>query len=78
MKTCKIVLRQGEAGLYRVERFTNTVELEVGMMVPRDKVREWTTLSRVQVEIVGMVDDEAEDERLLGDNDSHQFKIALG
>jgi hypothetical protein len=61
MKTCKIVLLQDGNG-FEVSRFSNTVQLSIGMRVPASRVAEWCAMSRVQVDIVGTVkrDDDSE------------------
>ena len=62
MKVCRVVLRDcAEPGLYRVERFTNTTQLRVGMIVPGDRVAEWCAMKRVNVIIEGKVEDKADD-----------------
>lgn len=58
MKVCKVTLRQGIGGLYRIDKVSNTTELQLGSYVPRDKVREWCAMKRVNVEIVGLVEEE--------------------
>jgi hypothetical protein len=62
MKTLKITLRQSDAGQFRVERFTNTVQLSVGQLVPVATVENWCAMARVQVEVIGMVQDEEDSE----------------
>lgn len=56
MKVCKITLRQAPGGLYQVERVSNTTELSIGALVPKDRVREWCSMKRVNVDIIGLVD----------------------
>ena len=55
MKTVKIILRQAGNGLFQVERFTNTTQLSIGMLVPVKRVTEWCAMTRVQIEVIGMV-----------------------
>ncbi len=57
MKTCKITLRQA-GNLFRVDRFTNTTQLSIGMMVDRERVNNWCAMGLVQVEVVGVVEEE--------------------
>jgi hypothetical protein len=42
---------------FRVEKFTNTVQLSIGQLVPVNKVEAWCCAERIQVECVGMVED---------------------
>jgi hypothetical protein len=65
MKVCSIRLRQ-DGNLFRVESFTNTVELSVGMMVPKDKVAEWCSMKRVNVAVIGAVQEAEESPELEG------------
>jgi hypothetical protein len=62
MKTVKITLLQ-DGGEFEIVKFTNTVQLSVGMRVPVSRVEEWCCMSRVQVDIVGQVKAE-EDEQI--------------
>ena len=61
MKICKVYLRQSGPDTFRVARFSNTTQLSVGMEVPRERVAEWCTMKRVNVDIIGMVEDETEE-----------------
>lgn len=58
MKLCKIKLREDGPSLYRVISYSNTTLLTVGMVVPRERVAEWCTMKRVNVDIVGAVEEE--------------------
>ena len=60
MKVCKVTLREAGPGLYRVENYTNTTQLTIGMMVPRERVAEWCGMKRVNVVIAGRVEDDEE------------------
>ena len=54
MKTITVRLTQEpEKGLYRVKSFANTVDLQVGQIVQREKVMEWCAWARVNVYVVG-------------------------
>jgi len=55
MKTCKIKLRQVDGSTFRVESFSNTVELHIGQHVSRATVQAWTAMARVYVDVLGMV-----------------------
>ena len=55
MKIVKITLRQAGNGLFQVEKFSNTVQLSVGMTVESSRVAEWCAMARVQVDCIGMV-----------------------
>lgn len=55
MKTIAIHLTQEPApGLYRVARFTNTVQLSVGMLVKAADVEHWCATPRINVHVDGL------------------------
>ena len=62
MKTVKITLLQ-DGPEFEIVKVTNTVQLSVGMRVPVSRVEEWCCMARVQVDIVGQVKAD-EDEQL--------------
>ena len=72
MKIVKITLRQAGNGLFQVEKFSNTVQLSVGMTVESSRVAEWCAMARVQVDCIGMVQ-QADSELPLLDAAQPQF-----
>jgi hypothetical protein len=76
MKTVKVTLRQADTGQFRVERFTNTVQLSVGQLVPVATVENWCALSRVQVEVIGMVQDDKDCAPLLTEGRPDALQLA--
>lgn len=81
MKTVSVVLTQEpESGFFRVQSFTNTVQLSIGQIVPAAKVGEWCTIPRVNVRVVGLTRTETEDSQTLltdGDNGVRHNALAL-
>ena len=67
MKTVKITLRQAGNGLFQVEKFSNTVQLSIGMTIPSERVAEWCAMSRVQVDCIGLVEQRDDEMPLLDD-----------
>ena len=61
MKTVKITLRQ-DGQLFVVTRFSNTVQLSVGMKIDAKTVENWCSMPRVQVDVIGLVETETESE----------------
>jgi hypothetical protein len=66
MKTVKITLLQDGAE-FEVIKFSNTVQLSVGMRVPVSRVEEWCCMARVQVDIAGQVKEKEEEQLDLTD-----------
>lgn len=61
MKQVKISLRQ-DGQSFVVTRFSNTVQLSIGMKIDAKTVENWCSMPRVQVEVIGLVETETENE----------------
>jgi hypothetical protein len=64
VKQVKITLRQ-DGQSFVVTRFSNTVQLSIGMRIDAKTVENWCIMPRVQVDVVGMVETEENDTPLL-------------
>jgi hypothetical protein len=54
MKTVTITLTQEDSpGLFRVQSFTNTIQLSIGMLVKVESVEQWCATPRINVRVVG-------------------------
>lgn len=64
MKLLKVTLRQTPEGSFQVEKFSNTAQLSIGQIIAHATVAEWCTRPRIQVDVIGMIE-QADEQELL-------------